>query len=305
MKKIRGISFYQNHIKFITMELYKNKWILTDYGEMPFRQRENDPTKLFWTNKYRNFLSKSKLIKNNAYITIEAQHTYLNKRTIMTSEKVSYKDIIELNYKNIIPILFEKNMFTFDYSIRYCEQAKTTDICFLAMDKEKIDYIYESCISLNADPLMLSPSYKYLTDILKKFRHHKYTAENIIYIESTRSTLTLVLIQNKNPILKRSIEFNDDLRLNIKQYLYYLKNYLMINNILILSNNIDKKLETLMLECVTELYEGSHCKVMDFLKEIPWISEVKKEILLSFQDCFIAVGGILLDESIKIDNQCR
>lgn len=303
MEKIQSLCFYRTIMKHITLEMKNNRWIITSHGKMPLVEGRISNQNIQWANKQHGVFKNKRFNKNKGYITVEGHHTYLNHKSINTLEKLKHPDIIQLNFKNTLPILFEKDRYGISYNVEYIDNIKTTEISFMGMLHEKIDCIYQSCLNLNVDPLMLNPTYQYFANILKKQLNFEEKKEYVLYVESSANLLTFVLIHNNNPIMKRSIEINDQLEIETNNYFYYLKHYLMLPDIFIFFSKMDQKMELFVIIVSGYYYNNSSQKIQELLRDLSCFREMDQEVMIEFQDCFIALGGVVIDESIKRKNQ--
>ena len=298
MKKIQSLSFYQNSIKYITVDTNSNYWTLLNHGEIPLHEDNTVKTTVQWTKKKQELFKISRFKKNYGFITVESHHTYLNKKSINTLEKINHQEIIKNNFINTLPILFEKNRYGLDYDVALKEIMKTTEILFMGMLQENIDYLYQTSLSMGITPLVLNPSYQYFAAFLSKQVNKDLAKEYVLFAESSSNYLTLVLIHNNNPIMKKSIEISDSLERETTNYFYYLKNYLMLPSLMIYFSKIDDNMALLILKAVKPYFNTTPHKIIKTLRERPCFKEITDETLTDYQDCFIALGGMVADESI-------
>ncbi len=299
MKKLHSISFNQNVLKYIIVELKNNCWQLLNHGEISLPDNKRSDIQLQLTNEERIIFRKKRLKKNKGCVTIEAHHTYLNRKSINTLEKLNHLDIIRFNYENILPILFEKNRYGLDYNVEYIKDRKTTEISFISVLQDTIDSIYQSCLNINVDPITLSPSYQYFSNTLKKEDVSIEKKEFVLYVESSNDFLTLVLIHNQSPIMKRSIDIDEQLETETNNFFYFLKHYVMVPEVLILFSFIDKNIKLLINQTIKPYYDPTCRNIQELLKELPCFEEIEDEFIVEYQECFIALGGMDFDEPIK------
>ncbi len=301
MEKIHSLSFYENNLKYITLGKNNTNWVLVNHGEISLPQDRPNDKYLHENNSHKEIFKKKRLKKNIGHITVEPHHTYLNRKSLNTLKKLKYPDIIKINYKNTLPVLFEKNCYGLDYNVQYNEKTETTEIFFMGMSQEKIDAIYHSSLNLNIHPLVLNPTYQYFAGFISNVPIFDVEREYLVYVESSAADtrLTLVLIHNHYPILKRSVEINERLDTEMNNYFYYLKYYLQIPTILLCFSIIDQNTELIILNSSQQYYKTCSVKIYDIFTELQWFKEVDKKILFDYQDCFIALGGLVSDESIN------
>jgi len=299
MEKFTSLSFYEDTMKYISVQKDKNTWELKKHGDIPLLKDPQNPNNLQWPQKQREIFGKKRLLKSHGLLTLESHHTYLNMKKVNTIKKFNPQDIIRYNYENSLPILFEKERFVLDYSIDYFHDTNTTEIAFMGMPKEKINNFNRLALDLNIKSLSVNPSYQYFRNLLRMKPDIKTNYEYTLYIDSSKTFLTFVLIHKNNPIFKRSLGINEDLEKNINNYFYSLKYYIAVPKVFIFLCNTTQKTENLLLEITKKYYDAATQKAPEFLMESLDFKGLDEQILHEYQDCFIALGGRFLIESSK------
>lgn len=297
MERILGISFYQDIIKHITIEIHNHKkWSLTNYGEIVL---PDDTDLLDEKQRFEVFFMESlnrRFKKYKGYITLEADSTYINMKKINTLKKLNYADLIKYNYQSTLPRLFEKDQYKLEYKIHCNEKSKTTEIAFMGTAQKRINEIQDINKKIGIKTKTIKPSHQYFVELLRYFPTLRYSTDYGLYVETSCQSLTFVLIHRELPVIKRSIEINENLTIAIQNFFYYLKHYLMIGDMSLFTGNIKAKIEFTLLVIYKEYYNGFYQEVPELLQALPCFKGLSSQTIKEFQDCFLATGSVFLKQ---------
>lgn len=297
MERIQGISFYHDIIKYISIEIHNNKkWNLINYGEILLSVDTDSHNEKLGFDRYFKDLNKKRFKKYKGFITLEADFTYINMKRIGTLNKINYADVIKYNYESTLPRLFEKDQYKLEYTIHCNERSKTTEIAFMGTAQKRINEIQDLNKKLGIKAKSIKPPYQYFAELLRNFPTFRYSTDYGLYVESSNQHLTFVLIHHKTPVLKRSIEINENLTITIQNFFYYLKHHLMIADISLFIGNISEKIEFTLLVIYKEYYNGFYQEVPELLQALPCFKELNGQTIKEFQDCFLATGSLILKQ---------
>ncbi len=297
MERIQGISFYQDLIKYITIEIHNNKeWNLTNYGEILMSVGTDSFDEKQRFEQCFKDLNKKRFKKYKGFITHEADCTYINMKKISTLNKINYADVIKYNFQSTLPRLFEKDQYKLEYTIHCNEKSKATEIVFMGTAQKRINEIQDLNKKLGIKAKSIKPSYQYFVELLRSFPTLRSSTDYGLYVESSNQHLTLVLFHHTTPVLKRSIEIDENLTIAIQNFFHYLKHYLMIADISLFIGNIKEKIEFTLLVIYKEYYNGFYQEVPELLQAFPYFKDLNSQTIKEFQDCFLATGSLILKQ---------